>query len=165
MKRFPEYLDETPRPVRSESRTVAGFHCLVTQQGAHVNADTVITVWVVQHAAQTITSNATTVHRGMAQTEWSDAWTKAEQCATAVRSVIRQELHENADIIATWRQRAEEAEEVVTGVVEDRNAYANTVKWITEVNDRYREALRRIVHGVSGVDPHYIALDALDGKG
>lgn len=93
MKRFPEYLDDSPRPVRQESRTVAGFHCLVTQQGAHVNAETVITVWVVQHAAQTITSNATTVHRGMAQTEWSDAWAKAEQCATAVRSVIRQELH------------------------------------------------------------------------
>ena len=44
----------------------------------------------------------------------------------------------------TWRQRAEEAEEVVTGVVEDRDAYANTLKAITEVNDRYREALKAI---------------------
>ena len=46
----------------------------------------------------------------------------------------------------TWRQRAEEAEEVVAGVVEDRDAYANTLKAITAERDRYREALESIAN-------------------
>ena len=53
----------------------------------------------------------------------------------------------------------------VVGVDDSYDKLQITIDTLTAERDRYREALRRIVHGVSGVDPHYIALDALDGKG
>ncbi len=72
----------------------------------------------------------------------------------------------DAQVMEQWRQRALEAEEVVTGVVEDRDAYANTVKWITEVNDRYREALEWIASSdMECGDCMHCAKHALDGEG
>ena len=83
----------------------------------------------------------------------------------------------------TWRQRAEEAEEVVTGVVEDRDAYANTLFAAERTVREQRDALERLVTALEIADqrvPHTLAHDdamddiwdllpiaraALDGEG
>ena len=97
----------------------------------------------------------------MADQSAVDAWAWGKK--------MERQRNENADTIATWRQRAEEAEEVVTGLVEDRDAYANTLKAITEVNDRYREALEHIaiplVHDAEAQTWIARAALGLDGEG
>ena len=73
-----------------------------------------------------------------------DRYREALEQAWAWGKKMERQRNENADIIATWRQRAEEAEEVVTGVVEDRDAYANTLFAAERTVREQREALEHI---------------------
>jgi len=73
----------------------------------------------------------------------------------------------DAQVMEQWRQRALEAEEVVTGVVEDRDAYANTLFATESERDRYREALESIANPyvLDAEAQTWIARAALDGEG
>ena len=67
----------------------------------------------------------------------------------------------------TWRQRAEEAEEVVTGVVEDRDAYANALFAAERTVREQTEALEHIANPLvlDAEAQTWIAQHALDGEG
>ena len=99
---------------------------------------------------------------------WQTTWIRE---ADKVKELAENNAHLRAALVKaeadrdTWRQRAEEAEEVVTGVVEDRDAYANTlfaaertVREQREAKDHAYWERNQLVRVLSVMYPSYIAL-------
>ena len=80
-----------PRPVRTQTTTVAGCELVMRQEGSHADPDRVLTVWVLTDEAGRVVlhSAVRSDHRTLASYAWRTAKAEGEALATSVRQVVR----------------------------------------------------------------------------
>ena len=96
---------------------------------------------------------------GRVSTHYDGCWKYHKGCAALLAAdtidALLSQLREAQERADYWQQRAEEAEQVETGLVEVRDAYANSFATAERTIREQREALERIagLGGRTGVQP------------